>query len=81
MAYAHSEQEYVNLYDELQRSCSKEVISYFNENWHNIKEEWVLGLKYLSGNFLNFTNNCLECINGKLKQVINRNGSLEEIVD
>ena len=41
----------------------------------------MIGLKYLSGIILNFTKNHLECINGKLKQVINRNGSSEEFMD
>lgn len=81
MAYAHSEQEYASLYTELRTSCPKEVITYFDENWHTIKDEWVLGMKSCSGNFLNFTNNRLESINGKLKQVINRHSSLEEFID
>ena len=81
MAYAHSEPEYLNLYAEFRRSCPKEVISYFNENWHPIKNEWVLGMKSCTGNFLNFTNNRLENINGKLKQVINRYSSLEQFIE
>lgn len=38
-------------------------------------------MKSSCGNFLNFTNNRLECINGKLKQVINHHSSLEEFID
>ena len=45
---------------------------------HSIRDEWVLGMKSNCGNFLNFTNNRLESINGKL---INRHSSLEEFVD
>ena len=40
-----------------------------------------MGTKYATGNFLNTTNNHLECINGKLKSVISRYSSLEEFVD
>lgn len=36
-----------------------------------------MGLKSSCGNFLNFTNNQLESINGKLKQVISRHSSSE----
>ena len=48
-----------------------------DENWNPIKSEWVMGLKSSCGNF---PNNRLESINGKLKQVINRNSSLEEFI-
>ena len=81
MAYAYSESEYTKLCDEFKKSAPKEIIAYFDENWHGIREEWVLGMKSCCGNFLNFTNNRLESINGKLKQVINRHSSLEEFVE
>lgn len=45
------------------------------------KNEWVLGMKSSCGNFLNFTNNRLESINGELKQVINRHSSSEEFIE
>jgi zinc finger SWIM domain-containing protein 3 len=81
MAYSYSELEYSNLYAEFQSSAPKEVVGYFNDNWHAINDEWVLGMKSCSGNFLNFTNNRLESINGKLKQVINRHSSLEDFIE
>lgn len=79
--YAHTEDEYSQLYSHFQSSAPKEVMSYFNENWHSIRSEWVLGMKSSCGNFLNFTNNRLESINGKLKQVIKRYSSLEEFIN
>ena len=57
------------------------VLQYFNDNWHPIKAQWTMEMKYATGNFLNSTNNRLECINGKLKSVISRYSSLEEFVD
>ena len=39
-----------------------------------------MGMKYRAGNFLNGTNNRLECINQKLKSVIARYSSLEEFI-
>ena len=81
ICYAHSEADYNDLYSQFQICAPKEVVSYYDENWHPIRSEWVLGMKSSCGNFLNFTNNRLECINGKLKQVINRHSSLEEFVD
>ena len=81
LAYASSAAKYTELYEEFQRDAPKEVIVYFNKNWHPIKDEWVLGMKSDCGSFLNFTNNRLESLNGKLKQVIDRHSSLEDFMD
>lgn len=81
ICYAHSEAEYMDLFTQLQSSAPKEVFSYYKDNWHPIRNEWVLGMKSNCGTFLNFTNNRLECINGKLKQVINRYSSLELFIE
>ena len=62
-------------------SAPHEVVDYFNTNWHVIRKEWVLGLKFGPSSFLNSTNNRLESIDGKLKQVIGRHTSLEEFVE
>ena len=80
MAYASTESEYSCLYDQLERDAPKEVVQYFNNSWHSIRSEWVLGFKSCCGNFLNSTNNRLESINGKLKQVIDRHSTLEEFI-
>ena len=40
-----------------------------------------MGLKFGCGSFLNSTNNRLESVNGKLKQVITRHSSLEEFIE
>lgn len=80
MAYASSENEYQALYDELQDTLPQQVIEYFNSNWHGIHGEWVLHGKAKSGSFLNSTNNRLESINAKLKQVIKRHSSLKDFV-
>ena len=44
---------------------------HLDKNWSPIKEEWVMGFKFSISNFLK-TNNRLESINGKLKQVITK---------
>lgn len=81
MAYAPTEAQYDLLYNQFQQDAPKEVVSYFNQNWHLIRNEWVMGLKSSCGNFLNFTNNRLESINSKLKQVITRHSSLEDFIE
>ena len=51
MAYASSEKEYQALYDELQEALPPQVIEYFDTNWHDIHDEWVLHGKAKSGSF------------------------------
>ena len=80
MAHATSETEYSQLYEQFRQDAPREVVLYFSDHWHTIKNEWVLGLKFGGGSFLNSTNNRLESINGKLKQVINKHSSLEDFV-
>lgn len=81
MAYATNDENYLDIYSRFCECAPPTVIEYFNENWHPIKKQWVMGIKYKTGNFLNGTNNRLECINQKLKSVISRYSSLEEFVD
>ena len=80
-AYCTSEEAYQGLYSRFCECAPPTVVKYFNENWHDIRDQWVMGMKYTSGNFLNGTNNRLECLNSKLKSVISRYSSLEEFID
>lgn len=80
LAYASSEQHYNEVYLELVQDAPQTVVRYYNDNWHSIRSEWVLGIKFVAGSFLNSTNNRLESLNGKLKQVIKRYSTLEEFV-
>ena len=57
MAYVSSEEEYQSLCKELQENSPKQVKDYFQDNWANIKDEWVLHYKAMCGSFLNSTNN------------------------
>ena len=57
------------IYAQFKEDAPREVFKYIDDNWNSIRSEWVIGLKSNCGSFLNFT---LESINGKLKQVINR---------
>ena len=81
MAYATSEEGYSDIYDRFCSCAPPTVVEYVRENWHPIHEQWVMGMKFSTGNFLNSTNNRLECINQKLKSVISRYSSLEEFIE
>ena len=81
MAYSPSEDKYMAIYSTFKDSAPLAVIEYFDEQWHRIRNEWALGMKYSTGNFLNGTNNRLESSNAKLKSVIARYSSLNEFVE
>ncbi len=81
MAYATSEEKYMDIYIRFKDCVPVQVLKYFDDNWHSIRMQWALGMKYSSGNFLNGTNNRLESLNAKLKSVVSRHSSLEEFVE
>lgn len=70
MAYALSEENYLELYSQFKQSAPSTVLEYFDEQWHSIRKQWT-----------NNTNNRLESLNSKLKSVISRYSTLEEFVD
>ena len=39
LAYASSVAKYSELYEQFQRDSPREVVAYFNKNWHPIKDE------------------------------------------
>ena len=80
MAYSKSEEEYNGVHRQFMEYSPNSVKEYFQKNWHPIRDEWVVGYMFSAGNFLNRTNNRLESLNGKLKQVITKNSSLEQFI-
>lgn len=78
MAYSKSIDEYDGYYTDFKSSSPRSVVSYYDSNWHPIREQWVMCMKHSSGNFLNDTNNRLESINQKIKSVLTKHASLEE---
>ena len=76
VAYSHSMEEYKQLHTLLLNTGISSVIEYYQHSWHNICEEWVVGLKR-SCHYGNNTTNRLESINQKLKQIISRFETLD----
>ena len=77
MAYSTSETEYNTVHKQFVETAPKSCAKYFEDNWHPIREEWVMGFMFTTGNFLNRTNNRLESLNQKLKSGIDKRSSLE----
>ena len=75
--HASSEESYNTLRDELHRSRIVSVVEYFEENWHPIRQEWVECFKSKNLTLMNRTNNRLESINQKIKDVCTKFTSLE----
>ena len=76
VAYSQSMEEYKQLHTLLLNTGISSVIEYYQHSWHNICEEWVVGLKR-SCHYGNNTTNRLESINQKLKQIISRFETLD----
>ncbi|KAH9384039.1 hypothetical protein HPB48_026022 [Haemaphysalis longicornis] len=77
MAYARSEEEYDHLYRTPMSLSPPAVMDYFNSNWHDIHSEWIMAIKWSCGNFMNFTSNRADSINGKLNTIVDGYSSLE----
>ncbi|XP_052061159.1 uncharacterized protein LOC127701314 [Mytilus californianus] len=77
LVYCNSETDYEASLEEVKRKCSRQINEYIINNWHEIRHEWVFGLKLCDGSLMNTTNNRLESFNQKLKQVINLYSCLE----
>ena len=80
MAYSKSEEEYERTYEQLCHEASPAVLSYFNRNWHSIRNQWVDGLKD-GVNLGTRTNNRIESINSKVKSVLKHHSTLLEFAE
>lgn len=76
LAYAESKASYDSTYNEFLGLKLEEVITYYDNNWHNIRDEWTQFGRNAHANYLNSTNNRTESINQKFKIVGNRHANL-----
>ena len=81
LAYAHSETYYNTKYQEFCEICPNDrVKSYYNNNWHNIRSEWVQGLKSTQFNLGENTNNRLESYFAKLKDIVTHKVPIRDFI-
>lgn len=81
LCYSRTEEAYDTTYQQLIELDLEKVTEYFNTNWHPIREEWTLFGKNKYSNYLNYTNNRTESLNGQLKTVGNRYSNLLTFFD
>ena len=76
IAYTKNDPEYAENVESLQKTKFKSVADYYYENWHPVKEQWVLCYKDLFPNLGETTNNRLESSFSKIKSVCGRYSTL-----
>ena len=76
LAYSRNLDEYETNKKLLQDKKISAADSYFRNSWDSIKEQWVIGLSE-SESLGNRTNNRVESLNQKIKQVIDRNAKFD----
>lgn len=81
LVYSRTEEDYQEVYKEIEEVCPSAVIGYIKSNWHGIRKEWVSGMQLDEGTFLKATNNRLESFNQKLKSVMCTNATLDDFFD
>lgn len=80
MVYSSSEEEYNKLYAQFREIAPDQVLHYFvKKNWHEIREDWT-AYSMTNGNLKNMTNNRLESMNEKIKQVVQKSCSSVEFI-
>ncbi|KAL1433946.1 hypothetical protein MTO96_012085 [Rhipicephalus appendiculatus] len=80
MVLSRSSEKFEELHQEFDDNVWKGIRSHYDKNLRPIKDEWFTGPKFMSENFNNTTNNRIESLNAKLKSVIKKNSSLEQLV-
>ena len=70
LVYSQDQQNYHVHYQQLKETKLKSVIEYCDQNWHDIRSQWVEELKHDYCHYLNSTNNQLESLNQKVKSVV-----------
>lgn len=75
LLYSSSEEAYTEQYKKFCKEVPEEILkSYFNKYWFNCQSEWtVYNMK--EGNLSNETNNRVESMNQKMKQIIEKRSS------
>lgn len=79
LVYSRSQKNYDFYYEKLKTSMPDDLILYFDENWHQIQDQWV---RFKMHAFGNYTNNRLEGgVNALIKKFVGVNMTLFKFID
>lgn len=67
-----SEAKYNELYNQMKEIGNDALTRYFDDNWHNVRQNWAGYSMNDQLHFFNRTTNRNECLNQKLKSVLDR---------
>ena len=81
IVYSENEQQYCEFRANIRKFSNAEFDRYFEENWDTCKHMWVSFERDQNVHFGNTTNNRLECCHSKLKDLMGRSSSLNEMFD
>lgn len=79
MCYVQHEDQYDMLLEELECIGNQRLTSYFMDNWHNIRHQWVQGLQGNSVAFINRSNTRVEHISNRITGVITKYKSVGDM--
>lgn len=79
LVYSEDESQYNSLYTQFKECVPQSVSQYFDKNWHHLRHEWLVS-NMISSNLNNRTNNRMESMNHKIKQVVPRNSTLIQFI-
>lgn len=80
LAYSKNREEYDATLTSLSDLNFVKVTDYYMQNWHAIRNEWVDFARNETVNFGNRTNNRIESMNQKIKQVLTSNSNFVDFV-
>lgn len=76
LVYSKTSDDYNVAYDELCAMKLELVTKYYDDNWHEIREQWTMHGRNTYACYMNTTNNRTERLNRTFKQISNRHAGL-----
>lgn len=80
MLYANTKNQYEELKNELYNHNIPNLTQYFKKHWDPIADEWIFGISNSKNSFNNASNNRLESVNGKIKDVVEKSSTMEDFL-
>ncbi|CAG5079624.1 Similar to Zswim3: Zinc finger SWIM domain-containing protein 3 (Mus musculus) [Cotesia congregata] len=79
LAYSSSQKTYDQQYETFCKEVPAEILKYFKDHWFNCQEEWTT-FNMKEENFNNSSNNRVESLNQKAKQIVEKRSSPTDFI-